>query len=38
MNSLSDLGIPEKKRAVLLDTSPMVRNRLTLMRLRRCLK
>ena len=36
--SLSDIGVPEDRRDLLLDCSPMVRNRLTLMRLRRCLK
>lgn len=36
--SLSDIGVPEKLRAKLLDYSPFVRNRLTLMRLRQCVK
>ena len=38
MSSLEELGVPEQAREDLLDASPMVRNRLTLMRLRRCLK
>ena len=33
--SLSDIGIPEEKLCSLLEYSPLVRNRLTLMRLRR---
>ncbi len=37
MTSLSELQVPEDMAPVLLDVSPMVRNRLTLMRLRRCL-
>lgn len=37
MDTLTDLGVSEDKKALLLDLSPMVRNRLTLMRLRRCL-
>lgn len=38
MSDLSQLGVAEEKKKALLDVSPMVRNRLTLMRLRRCLK
>ncbi len=38
MTNLSELGVDEQMAAVLLDVSPMVRNRLTLMRLRRCRK
>ena len=34
---LSDISVPEEKAAELLDASPAVRNRLTFMRLRRCL-
>ena len=37
MTELSDLGVSEEVAQILLDVSPMVRNRLTLMRLRRCL-
>jgi glycerol-1-phosphate dehydrogenase [NAD(P)+] len=37
MTELSDLGVAEEAAQVLLNVSPMVRNRLTLMRLRRCL-
>ena len=33
--SLEDIGIPENKKELLLDWSPLVRNRLTLMRVRR---
>lgn len=35
---LEDIGVPEEKRQLLLDTSPMIRNRLTLMRMRRMLR
>lgn len=38
MTALPELGVDEKLASALLDVSPMVRNRLTLMRLRRCLK
>ncbi len=38
MHTLKELGVAEGKLQQLLDNSPMVRNRLTLMRLRRCLK
>ena len=38
MTGLAQLGVDEGMGAVLLDVSPMVRNRLTLMRLRRCRK
>ena len=38
MTDLPHIGVEERMAAVLLDVSPMVRNRLTLMRLRRCLK
>lgn len=37
MDTLSDLGVADEKAAALLDTAPLVRNRLTLLRLRRCL-
>lgn len=36
--SLSDIGVPEEKEAFLLDYSPLVRNRVTLMRLRAMMK
>ncbi|MBQ8850507.1 MAG: sn-glycerol-1-phosphate dehydrogenase [Clostridia bacterium] len=36
-SSLSDIGIPEEKLPVILEYSPLVRNRLTLMRLRRAI-
>ena len=38
MTTLEELGVPEAAGERLLDCSYMVRNRLTLMRLRRCLK
>lgn len=38
MTRLTDIGVAEEAAPALLDCSPMVRNRLTLMRLRRCLK
>ena len=38
MTSLTELGVDDRVAGVLLDVSPMVRNRLTLMRLRRCRK
>lgn len=38
VTTLTELGVNESAAAPLLDDSPMVRNRLTLMRLRRCLK
>lgn len=38
MTTLEELGVPQRAEQDLLDVSPMVRNRLTLMRLRRCLK
>jgi glycerol-1-phosphate dehydrogenase [NAD(P)+] len=34
-SSLNDIGVPEEKLCTLLEYSPLVRNRLTLMRLRR---
>ena len=37
-STLSDIEVPDEQEQRLLDVSPMVRNRLTLMRLRRCLK
>lgn len=37
-STLSDIGVDAALEQQLLDDSPMVRNRLTLMRLRRCLK
>ena len=36
-SKLSDIDVPEKTAKTLLDNSPMVRNRLTLMRLRKCI-
>ena len=36
--TLADLEVPEEKLGQLLDYSPLVRNRLTLMRVRRMLK
>lgn len=36
--SLTDLGLPEELRGLLLDACPIARNRLTLMRLRRMVK
>ena len=36
-STLEDIGVPEQLGQALLDVSPMVRNRLSLMRLRRCL-
>lgn len=38
MYRLEELGVPEEKLPWLLENAPLVRNRLTLMRLRRCLK
>ena len=38
MTALKEIGVDEVHAAALLDVSPMVRNRLTLMRLRHCLK
>jgi glycerol-1-phosphate dehydrogenase [NAD(P)+] len=38
LSSLSDIGVPEEKLGMLLQYSPLVRNRLTLMRLRRAIK
>ena len=38
MTTLGELGVAEELAPALLDVSPMVRNRLTLMRLRRCLR
>ena len=38
MTTLVELGVAEDLAEALLDVSPMVRNRLTLMRLRKCLK
>ena len=35
---LCDIGVDDSKKTELMDCSPMVRNRLTLMRLRKCLK
>ncbi len=37
-SSLADIDVPEEKLCVLLEYSPLVRNRLTLMRLRRAIK
>lgn len=37
-STLADIGVEENLEQELLNVSPMVRNRLTLMRLRRCLK
>ena len=36
-NKLSDIGVDDNMAAALLDCAPTVRNRLTLMRLRKCL-
>jgi hypothetical protein len=36
-SKLTDIGVDENMTKVLLDCSPTVRNRLTLMRLRKCL-
>lgn len=36
-SKLSDIDVPDEKVDKLLDYSPMVRNRLTLMRLRKCM-
>lgn len=36
-HSLADIGVPNQKRQILLDKSPLIRNRLTLMRVRRML-
>ena len=38
MHTLEEIQVPDTLREKLLNDSPMVRNRLTLMRLRRCLK
>lgn len=37
-HTLEEIGVPEEKRPVLLDCSPLVRNRLTLMRMRRMIR
>lgn len=37
-HTLSDIGIDEDKRQVILDESPLIRNRLTLMRMRRMVR
>ena len=37
-HTLSDIGIDEGKREVILDESPLIRNRLTLMRMRRMIR
>lgn len=37
-HSLADIGVAEEKRRELLDWSPLIRNRLTLMRIRRMLR
>ncbi|MBQ2751169.1 MAG: sn-glycerol-1-phosphate dehydrogenase [Oscillospiraceae bacterium] len=36
--TLTDIGIPEDKLSVIIENSPMIRNRLTLMRMRRMIK
>lgn len=36
--SLEDIDVPQERVSKLLDYSPCVRNRLTLMRLRKCIK
>jgi glycerol-1-phosphate dehydrogenase [NAD(P)+] len=36
-HTLGDLGVPEEKLPLILDASPLIRNRLTLMRMRRML-
>ena len=38
LQTLADISVPEGLAPKLLENSPMVRNRLTFMRLRRCLK
>ena len=38
LQTLADISVPEELAPKLLENSPMVRNRLTFMRLRRCLK
>ena len=37
-HTLTDIGVYEGKRAAILDTSPLIRNRLTLMRMRRMIR
>ena len=37
-HTLSDIGIDEDKRQTILDESPLIRNRLTLMRMRRMIR
>ena len=37
-HTLKDIGVDEGKRAIILDTSPLIRNRLTLMRMRRMIR
>ena len=37
-HTLADIGVEEEKRGVILDTSPLIRNRLTLMRMRRMIR
>ena len=37
-HTLTDIGVDEGKRAAILDTSPLIRNRLTLMRMRRMIR
>ena len=36
--TLADLGVAEEKKALILDASPLIRNRLTLMRMRRMIR
>ena len=36
--TLADIGIPEEKLAFIIENSPTIRNRLTLMRMRRMIK
>jgi glycerol-1-phosphate dehydrogenase [NAD(P)+] len=38
ISSLEEIGVPEERLNVLLEYSPLVRNRLTLMRLRRLIE
>ena len=37
-HTLKDIGVEEEKRPLILDTSPLIRNRLTLMRMRRMIR
>ena len=37
-HTLKDIGVEEEKQALILDASPLIRNRLTLMRMRRMIR